>query len=192
MRSIKYVLLVFVVLVSFNTQAQNETKISEERMEDFIKNMCSAALAFRIADASKAGQGVEGLILNFLGTSKEDPNHKEIFTAFWNENSYRFICHEEGTTKYTRTPQHFMKRIVDLGMYKSVGYDFLLSDEDEYPIDVNTIEIYNGKEETLLDYIDAILKDHKVESKYNVKEIKDLRDVIILDYNGKKASELKN
>jgi hypothetical protein len=191
MRKIKSLLFAFVVLFTINIQAQNETEISEERMEDFIKKMCRSALAFRTADARKAGYGVEGLILNFLGTSKEDPNHKEIFTKFWNENSYRFICHEEGTTKFTRTPQHFMKRVVDLGMHKSILYDFLLSDEDDYPIDVNTIEIYNGNEETLLDYIDNLLKNNDVESKYNVKEVKLLRLTIIEDYNAKKASEIK-
>jgi hypothetical protein len=191
MRSIKSILLVFIVLFTVNTQAQNEIKISEERMEDFIKSMCRSALSFRKADATKAGEGVEGLILNFLGLTKEDPDYKEKLTKWWNENNHRFICHEEGTTKFTRNPQHFLKRVIDLGMHKTILYDFLLSDEDDYPIDVNAIETYNGKEETVIDYIDNILKDPEVASNYNVREIKDLRDVLILDYGAKTSSELK-
>jgi len=50
------------------------------------------------------------------------------------------ICYESPVDE-ARYPQHFMKRIVDLRMYKSVLYGFLLSDEDDYPIDVNTLEI---------------------------------------------------
>ncbi|SDS51188.1 hypothetical protein [Winogradskyella sediminis] len=191
MKKIKYLLLVFVVLFTVNTQAQNETEISEERMEDFIKKMCLAPLGFRTADAFKAGDGMEGLILNFLSITKEDPNYKEKLTKWWNENNHRFICHEEGTTEDTRNPQHFLKRIVDLGMHKTVLYNFLLSDPENYAIDVNTIEIYNGKEETILDYIDNALSEPSASSKYNVKEIKSLRGWLVMGYNAKTAEELK-
>tara|TARA_R110002096_G_scaffold153285_3_gene316978 strand:- start:585 stop:893 length:309 start_codon:yes stop_codon:yes gene_type:complete len=101
------------------------------------------------------------------------------------------ICYE-GPEDETRNPQHFLKRIVDLGMYKSALYDFLLSDEDEYPIDVNSVEIYNEKEETFLDYLNEIISKPDNEKKYTIKEIKMLRLTIIEDYNAKTASELKN
>ncbi|MEH6537834.1 MAG: hypothetical protein V7719_15640 [Psychroserpens sp.] len=192
MRRLKYLLLAFVVLVSINAQAQNETKISDERIEDLSKRMCIAALTFRVSSSKQAGDRIERLILNFLGSSKEDKNHKAIITKFWNENYEKFICYDEGTTERTRNPQQFMKRIVDLGMYKSVLYNFLLSDEDEYPIDVNAVEIYNGKEETLLDYLDGIISNPEKAKEYNIKEIKLLRLTIIEDYNAKIASELKN
>ncbi|MEH6537831.1 MAG: hypothetical protein V7719_15625, partial [Psychroserpens sp.] len=137
-----------------------------------------------------AGSNMEKMILNFIGVSKEDPNYKEKLTKFWNENSEKFICYE-GPEDETRNPQHFMKRIVDLGMYNTVLYDFLLSDEDEYSIDVNAIEIYKGKEETLLDYLDSIIANPEKAKEYNMPEIKDLRGVIIEDYGAKTASELK-
>jgi hypothetical protein len=189
MRRTKYLLLVFVVLFSFNTQAQNETKIDDARIEDLSIRICRSALTFRNASAKTAGESIEYMILKFLGTSKEDPNHKVILTKFWNENSEKLICYE-GPEDETRNPQHFLKRIVDLGMYNSVLYDFLLYDEDEYPIDVNTVEIYNGKEETLLDYLDQIISNPEKAKEYNIKEVKLLRLTILEDYNAKKASEL--
>jgi len=54
MRKFKYVLVVVVVLFSINTQAQSETKIDDEKIEDFTKKMCSAPLGFRIASAKKS------------------------------------------------------------------------------------------------------------------------------------------
>jgi len=165
-------------------------KIDDERIKDLVIRICRSALTFRNASADTAGESIEYMLLKFLGTSKEDKNHKQILTKFWNENSEKLICTDEGSTKYTRNPQHFMKRIVDLGMYKSVLYDFLLSDEDDYPINVNAIEVYKGKKETVLDYIDNILKDPAVDEKYNVKEIQSLRRALLNDYGAKKASEL--
>ena len=189
MRRIKYVLLVFIVLVSMNTQSQNEIEISDERIDEFSKKMCKASLVYRTS-AKTAGENIEEMMLSFLGTSKEDPKHKEILTKFWNEYNEKLICYE-GPEDETRNPQHFLKRVVDLGMY-SILYDFLLYDEDEYPIDVNAVEVYNGKEETLLDYMDAIIANPKNEEKYNMQEIKDLRGTIIGYYGAKKASELEN
>tara|TARA_R110002051_G_scaffold59843_2_gene109785 strand:+ start:106 stop:654 length:549 start_codon:yes stop_codon:yes gene_type:complete len=174
MKKFKSLLMVFIVLVSINTQAQSEIEISDERMEDFIKKMCRVSLTFRTSAAKQAGSNMEKLILHFLGLTKEDPNYKEKLTKFWNENSDKFICFDEGSTKYTRTPQHFLKRIVDLGMHKTVFYDFLLSDPEGYAIDVNTIEIYNGKEETILDYIDNVLSQPNASSKYTCKRSRKL------------------
>ena len=42
-----------------------------------------------------------------------------------------------------------------------------------------------------LDYIDKILADPEVSKKYDVKEILDLRGLIIEDFGAKKASDLK-
>lgn len=85
-----------------------------------------------------------------------------------------------------------MKRVVSLGMYETILYDFFLYDEEEYPINVNTVEILpNGEKETLLDYINKILADPEVDKKYDVKEIKQLKRVIVKDYNAKTAAELK-
>ncbi len=192
MKNLKQLFAVLVLLLAMTIQAQNtETKISEERIEDISNKICHAALAYRTLSGKEAGKDIEDLILANLGTSREDPNHQAILTKFWNEHNEKLICYE-GPEDETRNPQHFLKRIVDLGMYKSVLYDFLLSDPEGYPIDVNPIEIYNGKEETLLDYIDYILNKPNASSEYNVKEIQSLRSWLVMGYNAKTASQLKN
>ncbi|MCI2230279.1 hypothetical protein MC378_13960 [Polaribacter sp. MSW13] len=191
MRRIKYLSLVFVFLVTISAQEQNETKISDETIEDISKKICSASIAYRTVSAKTAGKDIEDLILVNIGVLREDPKYREKLTKFWNEHSEKLICYE-GPEDETRNPQHFLKRIVDLGMYKSVLCHFLLSDKDEYPIDVNSVEIYNGKEETFLDYLNEIISKPDNEKKYNIKEIKMLRLTIIQDYNAKTASELKN
>jgi len=192
MKNIKHIVATVLMLLAITTKAQTtETEITDERIEDLSKKMCIAALTFRASSADKAGSNIEGLILNFLRTSKEDPNYKEKLTKFWDENNEKCICHDEGSTERTRNPQHFLKRIVDLGMYNSVFYHWLLSDPEEYPVDVNAVEIYNGKEETLLDYIDYILNKPNANSEYNLKEIQSLRDWLVMGYNAKTAAELK-
>ena len=65
MKKFKSLLMVFIVLVSINTQAQSEIEISDERMEDFIKKMCRVSLTFRTSAAKQAGSNMEKLILNF-------------------------------------------------------------------------------------------------------------------------------
>jgi hypothetical protein len=77
-------------------------------------------------------------------------------------------------------------------MYRTILYDFLLYDQDEYPIDVNTMEILpNDEKEMLFDYLNKILADPEVDKNYNVKEILVLKQTIIDDYKAKTASELK-
>ncbi len=193
MKNLKQIFAVLVLLLAVTMQAQNtENKISDEQIEYITKKLCSSALAYRAGNAKTAGKDIEDIIINFLGTSRNDQDYKKIITKFWNENNEKIICNDEGSTKDTRNPQHFMKRIVDLGMYQSVFYDFLLSDPDSYSINVNAIEIYNGKEETLLDYIDYILNKPNASSEYNVKEIQNVRDWLIEGYNAKTAAQLKN
>lgn len=184
----KKILYPLVFLVGFtSTQAQ---EITDKRIEDLSKKICSFALAVRTLSASTAGEDIEDIILNFLDTNRDNPNYKAIITKFWNENNEKLICYE-GPADETRSPQHFMKRIVDLGMYSTVLNGFLLSNPFKYPIDVNAVEIYNGKEETLLDYLDEIISNPESEKRYNIQEMESLRRLLLMGYKAKKASELK-
>jgi hypothetical protein len=169
-----------------------DTEISDEQIEDLSINICRSALTFRNASAKTAGESIEYMILKFLNTSQDDPNHKAILTKFWNENNEKCICYDDGSTGRTRNPQHFLKRIVDLGMYTSVLNDFLLSNPFKFPIDVNAVEIYNGKEETLLDYLNEILSNPENDGKYNFQELQSLRRLLLMGYNAKTAAELKD
>ena len=116
-------------------------------------------------------------------------NYKQKFTELYNKYSDKFICTDKPTEK-SRNPEHFLKRVVCLSMYESIFYDFLLSDPEEYPIDVNTVEIVNGKPETLIDYIDNIITNPEISKNYDVGQIKDLKSWLVEEYGAKKANEL--
>jgi len=181
-----------VLLTALPSQAQNWSKLSKDEAESIKRlstKMCTQLQMSKTAKHEDAGRQVEKHILNQLNITREDPNYKLKAANFWNKYAEYFVCTNNGGR---RKPQHFLKRVVDMDFTNKVLYDFLLYDEEEYPISVNAIEIYKGKEETFLDYLNAILADPKNEEFYSFKEIKLLKSIIIEDYGAKTASELKN
>ena len=188
----KFYILSFLLCFNLQIQAQETKEYTCEELEEFASLICANARRLSKGDSiSKAGEIIEDDFISKFGIDKNDPNYKKLVAAVYNKYADCFICRDK-PTKFTRNPEHFLKRVVSLGMYETILYDFLLYDEDEYPIDVNTIEILpNGEKETLLDYIDKILADPEVSKKYDVKEILDLRGLIIEDFGAKKASDLK-
>jgi len=185
---------VLAILLCFciQIQAQETKEYTCEELEDFSEIICAEATSLSRGDSiSKAGEIIEAMFIKMFGIDKNDPNYKQLVAAVYNKYAACLICRDKPNFR-TRNPEQFLKRVVSLGMYESILYDFFLYDEDEYPIDVNTIEILpNGEKETLLDYINKILADPEVDKKYDVKEILDLRTWIIEYYGAKKASELK-
>lgn len=188
----KNYILVILLCFCIQIQAQEIKEYTCEELEEFARVICSSATRLSRSDSiSEAGNQIQLLFILEFGIDKNDPNYKKLVAAVYNKYADCFICRDK-PTKFTRNPEQFLKRVVSLGMYETILYDFLLYDEDEYPIDVNTIEILpNGEKETLLDYIDKILADLEVSKKYDVKEILDLRGLIIEDFGAKKASDLK-
>ena len=185
---------VLAILLCFciQIQAQETKEYTCEELEDFTQMICNEATSLSRGDSiSKAGEIIEKRFLKMFGIDKNDPNYKKLVAAVYNKYAACFICRDKPTSK-TRNPEQFLKRVVSLGMYETILYDFFLYDEEEYPINVNTIEILpNGEKETLLDYINKILADPEVDKKYDVKEILDLKGLIIEDFGAKKASDLK-
>ena len=55
---------------------------------------------------------------------------------------------------------------------------------------VNHIEIYQGKEETVLDYIENILKNPNNSTEYDFVELKSLKKTLIKYYGAKYAKDL--
>jgi len=189
---LKFVVLSLLICFNLKIEAQENKEYSCEELEEFAQAICGTARMLSRGDSiSKAGEIIENEFLKKFGIDKNDPNYKQLVAAVYNKYAECLICKDNPRSR-SRVPEHFLKRVVSLGMYESILYDFLLYDEEEYPIDVNTIEILpNGEKETFLDYIDKILDDPEVSKKYDVKEIRDLRGLIIEDYRAKKASELK-
>ena len=77
-------------------------------------------------------------------------------------------------------------------MYTPILIEYLLKDETTYPIDVNVIQNINGTEETVLDYIDSILNDSTAHSRYEISEIREIREILVTFYNAKHASEINS
>jgi len=159
-------------------------------IKELASVMCSrlvSALA-GAGDQDEIGKSFETLVLNHLGIDREKEGYKLLITSFWNANSQDLIC----TSPFTgvRAPQHFMKRVVDMGMQNEVLYEFILYDPDDYPITVNHIEIYKGKKETILDFVQNILTTPGNEEKYDFKELESLRRILIKDYGAKYAKDL--
>jgi hypothetical protein len=107
---------------------------------------------------------------------------------FWNEYSDELICTNKSKT--ARVPQQFMKRVVDMGMGNQIFDEFLLYDYDEYPIDVNAVEIYNGRPETILDFVDSILNVPVRLENSEEDVLRELQEILVGDYGAKHASEL--
>jgi hypothetical protein len=184
--------ITLLMLVFLPTQAQDWSKLSKDEAESVKRlatKMCTQLQMSKTAKHEDSGWQIEKHLLNRLKITREDPDYKLKVAKFWNKYAEYFVCDIPGGR---RNPQHFLKRVVDMDFYETILYDFLLSDEEEYPISVNAIEIYQGKEETFLDYLNAILAvPSNNDGKYNFKEIKLLRSIIIDDYGAKTASELK-
>jgi len=65
--------------------------------------------------------------------------------------SHKVIC-SSPTGKYPE--QHIFKRAISMKLQEIVLTDFFLDDENNFPIDVNVIQIHpNGSKKTLLDYL---------------------------------------
>lgn len=162
--------------------------IEDSEIKKVAKQLCST-LSLSLAQGSReTWQYIEDIMLKYLEIDKKTKNYKFLVSEFWNKYAQKFICIDDHPL--ARTPQQFMKRVIDFGLQDDIFYNFLLFDEEEYPIRVNHIEYYNGEPETVLDYIDSILKDPKNEKKYEFKQVKALREVLIEDYNAKKAREI--
>ncbi len=80
-----------------------------------------------------------------------------------------------------------IKRTIGRGEYGLI--DSLMIYEDDYGYNLNHFEIVDGKKETILDYIEKILNDPELLSKYNADTLRLLHSDFI-DYDAKRGSEL--
>jgi hypothetical protein len=185
------IVITLVMLVISPTQAQDWSKLSNEEAEslkDIAMDICDQLQFSKTGKDKDPEMKIENHILKYLKINRDTPDYKLKVAVFWNKYSEYLICNDSIGNHH---PQHFLKRVVDMDMYETVLYDFLLSDIDEYPISVNAIEIYKGKEETFLDYLNWILADSKNKAFYSFTDIESLRDLIIIGFDAKTALELK-
>ncbi|GFD96908.1 hypothetical protein KUL156_48160 [Alteromonas sp. KUL156] len=105
--------------------------------------------------------------------------------AFWQQYHPYFIC-TSAHNGYT-TPQHVLKRVVDMNVTASFYFEYFLHDKS---VNLNAVEWVEGEPETLLDYLDKILADPQSKGLYDLETVRQLRGFVIKTYNGKRACEL--
>ena len=103
------------------------------------------------------GRGKDSLkeITNFILKQEVLPedteNWEPIVIGFLNKYGEKLICPKSGSEALYDN-EHFYKRAVSYYQFE-IFYDLLT--DDEYPVELNMIQIRNGKKETLLDFIEA-------------------------------------
>lgn len=163
-------------------------KLSETEIVKFRNNLCSTAHTF---SRKVVVYTLQSVFINRFKLSKDSKNLNKQIAYYYNLYADRLNCtispHER-----SRNPENFLKRAVSLGKYETILYDFLLSDPEKIQINVNSVEVINGKKETLLDYLNTILATPAKRSQYVASDLEDLRSWIIDEYGAKTAEELKN
>ncbi len=192
MKKLKHTLLLVFIGFTVTLTAQTDcvkTENGSSEVEMLANKIClSLDLTFGYDDG---GEKIEDIFLYHLGITRDTPNYKQQVLELWNMYANCFVCELESFKKpHLRYPTHFLKRVVDFGMMTEIFDEFLLEDSEEFPIDVNAVELVDGKGETLLDYLNKIIADPSKHIDYRLNVIKELREYLIEDYGAKTAAEL--
>ncbi len=192
MKKLKHTLLL--VFISFTVTLTAQTDCGEDTGYGETTNELTGKLCVMIEHSfghDDAGEKIESAFLHHLGITRDTPNYKQQVLELWNTYSNCFVCKSPSALKPELPyPTHFLKRVVDFGMQSEIFDEFLLNDSEEFPIDVNAIELVDGKGETLIDYLDKIIADPSKHKDYKLTVMKELRTYLIEDYGAKTAAEL--
>ena len=169
--------------------AQEPETSEDQRFTSMVRNVCQRLSIAARDDVSTIARDIEDAMLAHNGWDRSTENYRLKFSQFFNENSTKFICSNDS---HLFNEQHLFQRTIILKAYTPVLINFLLADENEYPIDVNVITTnFKGEQETVLDFVDAILRSSNADLNFNVDEIRELREVLIIHYNAKHASQIE-
>lgn len=114
-------------------------------------------------------------VLKQEGLPEDTDNWEPVVIGFLNKYGEKLICPKSDSTSLYDN-EHFYKRAVSQINFE-IFYDLLT--DDEYPVELNMVQIRNGKKETLLDFIETRKKKGvtpEFEGKLNIL-ISDLREL---------------
>jgi hypothetical protein len=159
-------------------------------MEALSNEICSELITAQEVTGENSAKVLEGILLKHLKLTKQTASYKTQLTQFWNSKLNQMICTTPSVDN--KSPQHVMHRVIDMRLDQQVFFNFIFKLDYDEGINVNAVTFNNdtGEPETVVDYIDGILIDSNNETKYVFWEIKDLREVLIDYYGGKRVSEL--
>lgn len=122
-------------------------------------------------------------IIEVMGKGEDISDRKAFISNFVNTNI--IICNKNSLF-LIRDNEPFLKRSVSSG---NTHFIREIGDEDGYNINFNAIEIVDGIEETLLDYLYKIIESPNLRTRYDNDGIEDLID-IVEENGGKRAKDL--
>ena len=164
--------------------AVNQAMIEEVKV--LANQLCDTMLLYKNMGKRSPHVAFERGVLYFLNINpKETPNYRAEISKFWNQYSEHMICTNESVG--FESPQHLLKRVVDMGSVTSFYFEYFLQDEN---INVNAIEWKDGQPETVVDYLDSILADPNSEYIYDLETVKQLRSFLVSRIGAKKAVEV--
>ena len=178
--------------ISYNFEIGDVERLANgfalSEIQNLTGKMCNyLVIANSTGNQESAGIKIEDYILEFNGWTRETDNYQVKFSEFWNKYSEHFICTNH-LDRYEE--QHFFMRVIDMQMYTPVLVEFLLKDETIYPIDVNVVQDLEGQRDTVLDFVDSIINDPSIHSRYEMSEIREIREILVTFYNAKHAEDL--
>jgi hypothetical protein len=136
--------------------------------------------------AEKPMNYLESNIMIKLGLDENHPDRKKIIGKFLNENHNKIICGKDNLGRL-RDREPLLKRSIGRGEFGLI--ETLMLEEEEYMYNLNHFEIVDGKKETILDYIEKILNNPELLSKYNAAKIRVIHNDFI-EYEAKRGIDL--
>lgn len=150
--------------------------------------MCLIASAFTNDEEYDFAEAFDSVLLEYSGIDPNDADRQLKLAIFWNRYVPGMIC---PVTANLFESQHIYKRIVVLGVHRRIFAEYFLRDPNEFPVEVNSVEIdRNGNYATLLDYIHKILDTPRIRSIYNAGQLMRLKRLIEVRFDGKRVQEM--
>lgn len=147
---VKYLLMIVCLSFASSIYAEEEctdcatgenehVEVNDKEIQDLANQICNSFILFRESGAGEIWEAFQGPILTQLKASDESPRHHPRITGFWNKYHNQMICTDDHIG--FKTPQHILKRAIDMNVITSFYFDYLLRDKGT---NVNAIEyIYN-------------------------------------------------
>lgn len=125
-------------------------KLSEE---DIVIKLCIQYSMARRKNKDPIDE-VKYFILEQEGLPKDTEKWEEVVIKFLNKFGEKLVCPKSDTTALYDN-EHFYKRAIS--SWKLEIFEDLLLD-NEYPVELNMIQMRDGKPETLLDFIEKVIE----------------------------------
>ncbi len=161
----------------------------DAELKSLNQMMCNNLMATRVS-----GMSLDRLLnlslSRYFRVPPDAPGFHEKVQQFWDTHYAQLIC-DDIKDRFTKTKStHLSKRAFDLNQQDAFIFDFLLNEDRTY-LNINAVDYsFEGKPETLLDFLERIYNNPKRYPRYDLNEVKELIMELTDDYGAKRAREL--